>query len=93
MKLDQLINVLEVAESKSINKAAQKLFVAQPNLSNSIIQLEEELDMKIFNRNARGVQVTKDGEELLKHIKRITDEIRVIENMKSMRKRISKYDG
>jgi len=49
-----------------MNKAAQNLFISQPNLSSSIANLEKELGIYIFNRTSRGVQVTQDGKVLIK---------------------------
>ena len=48
MTFSQLNYVMEVSRCGSINKAASKLFVSQSNLSNSIHELEKELDIKIF---------------------------------------------
>lgn len=59
---------LEVAKTGSISKAASSLFVSQPSISYSIKMLEEELKCKLFNRTAKGTELTIDGEKLLFYI-------------------------
>ena len=56
---------LEVERAGSISQAAQALYMAQPNLSKAIKDLEEELGYTIFNRTASGIKVTEKGEEFL----------------------------
>lgn len=80
MYLNQLKYVVEVAEKKSINKAAQSLFISQPNLSTAIINLEEEFGIKIFNRTNRGVELTKDGKEFLSHAKYVLHQVDNLES-------------
>ena len=50
-----------VAQMKSFTKAASQLHIAQPALSRQVHKLEEELDVKLFQRHARGVQLTDAG--------------------------------
>lgn len=59
----------EVAEAKSISKAAEKLFVSQSAVSQAVMQLEQKLGGKLFDRNARGVTLTPEGEVLFSYIK------------------------
>lgn len=59
---------LEVAKTGSISKAASSLFVSQPSISYSIKMLEEELKCKLFNRTAKGTELTIDGEKLLFYV-------------------------
>lgn len=59
---------LEVAKTGSISKAASSLFVSQPYISYSIKMLEEELKCKLFNRTAKGTELTIDGEKLLFYV-------------------------
>ena len=65
MTFQQLRYVVAVADSKSINKAAESLFITQPSLSNALKELENELGITIFSRNNRGIEITPDGEEFL----------------------------
>lgn len=54
MTLQQLLYVLTVSDEKSMNKAAEKLFVSQPTLTSAIQSLEKELDIQIYNRTSHG---------------------------------------
>lgn len=65
MTFQQIQYVYEVAVLGSINKAARTLFVSQPSISNAILHLEKELEIKIFERSATGVTLTDDGKEFL----------------------------
>lgn len=60
-----------VAESKSITDASKKLFLSQPAISKTIKQLEQELNMSLFNRQHNGIVLTPNGEFLYKYIKPI----------------------
>jgi DNA-binding transcriptional LysR family regulator len=55
---------LAVAEELHFRKASEKLFISQPGLSKQIKQLEEDLGIKLFERNNRKVKLTKAGEFL-----------------------------
>ena len=65
MTLQQLTYCIAIADSDSINQAAQSLFISQSSLSTSIRKLEEEIGITIFRRTNRGVRVTPEGEEFL----------------------------
>ena len=58
-----------VAEYGNISKAAKKLFVSQPAVTKSIKNLEENLGIKLFNRNSKGVQLTEEGKVLYEYVK------------------------
>ena len=64
-----------VAETGSISKAAEKLYVAQPNVSRAIKELESDLNITIFERNSKGMIVTPEGEQLIHYAKRILRQI------------------
>ena len=74
MTFSQLNYVLEVSKSGSINKAASKLFVSQSSLSNSIQELEKELDISIFSRSSKGVELTAEGSEFLSYIRPLIEQ-------------------
>ena len=61
MNLLHMKYAVEVAETGSINKAAEKLYVGQPNLSRAIKELENSLGISIFERSAKGMILTPDG--------------------------------
>ena len=65
MNILYLKYAVEVADSGSMNKAADKLFVAQPNLSRAIKELERDLGITVFVRNKQGMTLTPDGEKLI----------------------------
>lgn len=65
MDIRQLRTFIQVAEVRSISRAAVALHIAQPALSRQIKQLEEELGDSLFERTERGVTLTPLGEEIL----------------------------
>lgn len=67
MELRHLRYFLTVAKEKSFTKAAEKLFTAQPSLSQQIKDLEQEVGVMLFERSARSVQLTEEGEAFLTH--------------------------
>ncbi|MBQ7798853.1 MAG: LysR family transcriptional regulator [Oscillospiraceae bacterium] len=72
---------VEIAKAGSINKAAEALLVAQPNLSRSIKELEADLGITIFDRMAHGVSVTADGERFIDYAERILKQIDHVEEI------------
>ena len=58
----------EVARCGNISRAAKELYISQPAISKAISKLEESLDTRLFLRNSRGVQLTKEGEVLFQHV-------------------------
>lgn len=71
MTLTQLNYIITIAETSSMNKAAELLYVSQPSLTNAIKELEKELGITIFRRGGRGVTLTNDGAEFLLYAKQI----------------------
>jgi DNA-binding transcriptional LysR family regulator len=80
MTLQQLRYVEEICNCGSISAAAQKLYIAQPSLSKAIHELEDELQITIFDRGRRGAVLTPDGLEFLNYVKII---LRQTENVKA----------
>lgn len=74
MTIQQCRYVLEIAKTGSFNEAAKQLFVAQSSLSVSVKALEQELNVKIFERSSNGVYLTEDGSEFVKYARQITDD-------------------
>ena len=62
---------VEVAKLGSLNKAAETLMTAQPNISRSIKELEADLGITIFQRSAKGMILTPDGEEFMDYARDI----------------------
>lgn len=71
MEIRQVTYFKSVAECGSFARAAEKLRVAQPALSNQISKLEARLGAKLFERHARGIRLTKSGEVFLQHAAKI----------------------
>ncbi len=71
---------VEVANAGSINKAAEALLIAQPNLSRSIKVLESDLGISIFERSSKGMELTPEGMEFIGYAKKILSEIEAIED-------------
>ena len=67
MDLQQLKIVIAVSETGSISQAANKMFLSQPNASETIKALEKELGFSIFWRMHTGVCLTRKGEQFLEH--------------------------
>lgn len=75
MNTAYLAYALEIERVGSITQAAQNLFMAQPNLSKALKELEKELGYPIFKRTALGVKATQEGEEFLFHAKHIMEQL------------------
>ncbi len=80
MTLQQLRYVICVANNKSMNKAAEELFITQPSLSSAIKELEEEIEIELFLRSNRGVIITPEGEEFLAYARQILEVYSLIED-------------
>jgi len=72
---------VEVARLGSLNKASESLFVALPNISRSIRKLEADLGILIFDRTAKGMTVTHEGEEFIRYAKGILKQIDEVEKI------------
>lgn len=67
MTIQQCKYVLAIAKAGSFSEAAKQLFIAQSSLSVSVKSLEQELNVKIFERSGNGVYLTDDGAEFVKY--------------------------
>lgn len=90
MTLQQLKYTITIADSKSMNEAAKKLFISQPSLSSSIHDLEEEIGTELFIRNNRGVVPTPDGLEFIGYARQVVEQYRLIEDRYVDKKEIKK---
>lgn len=71
MTLIQLHYLIVIAETNSLNKAAEQLYVSQPSLTSAIKELEKELGVTLLYRSGRGVTLTNDGVEFLLYAKQL----------------------
>ena len=74
MTITQLKYVLAVAEHQNFTKAAKHVFVTQPTLSMQIQKLEDELDIQIFDRSKKPIQLTEVGNKLVVQARNIVNE-------------------
>ncbi len=72
---------VEVAKTGSITQAAENLYMAQPNLSKAIKELEETLGITVFRRTSKGVAPTEKGEQFLVYAKRILAQLDRMERL------------
>lgn len=75
MEVYQLRYFIAVAETANFTKAAARSFISQPSLSQQILNLEAEVDQKLFHRLGRKVALTDAGRILLGHAYRIVTEV------------------
>lgn len=73
-----------VAEHKSFSRAAEELVITRPAVSQAITQLEEHLNVKLFNRTTRRVDLTTEGELYYHHVIDILERMQVIEEQLKM---------
>ena len=81
MDVSQLRTLIHVAELGSLSKAADRLRIAQPALSRQVRLLEDELKVRLFERHGRGMVMTEQGRDVLRHAQRVMlelDEIRSV---------------
>jgi len=78
MELRHLKYFKVVAELQHFHKAADKLHITQPALSNQIKQLEEELNSKLFERVGRGVKLSENGELVLSSAIKILNDVELL---------------
>jgi len=74
MTITQLYYVLAVAENQNFTKAAAKCFVTQPTLSMQIQKLEDQLDVQIFDRSKKPIELTNVGQKIVKQARNIVNE-------------------
>lgn len=75
MELRQLQYTLQIAADKNFSRAAEKLHIAQPSLSQQLSKLEKELGILLFQRNTSSVELTHAGESFVQHAQKIMDAV------------------
>ncbi|WP_281226129.1 hydrogen peroxide-inducible genes activator [Flavobacterium aquiphilum] len=86
MTITQLKYVLAVAEHKNFTLAAEKCFVTQPTLSMQIQKIEEELNIQIFDRTKKPIQLTDIGQKIVSQAKNIVNEADRIQDIVEQQK-------
>ena len=81
MTLTELRYIVAVARERHFGRAAEACFVSQPTLSVAIKKLEEELDLKIFERGGSEVSVTPLGEEIVRQAQSVLDQANAIKEI------------
>ncbi len=81
MTLTELKYIVAVAREKHFGKAAEACFVSQPTLSVAIKKLEEELELKLFERNASEVAVTPLGEDVVRQAQVVLEQAAAIKEI------------
>lgn len=71
MTLQQIRYMITIAETGSLGKAAEKLFVSQPSLTSAVKEMEKELGMTLFHRGSRGVTLTTEGLRFLPYARQV----------------------
>lgn len=71
MTLQQLYYAITIADSGSLNRAAEILYISQPSLTSAVQELERELGITVFHRSGRGVTPTQEGAEFLLHARQV----------------------
>lgn len=73
MYFNQLMYLVDIAKTNSINATAKRLYVSQPTISDAIKRLEQELNCTILERSKTGVSLTEEGKWLLNYAAQIVD--------------------
>jgi DNA-binding MarR family transcriptional regulator len=93
MTLQQLKYLIEIVNCGSINKAAERLYTAQPSLSNALHDLESEMGLDLIARTPKGISMTVDGSEFLGCARQVVEQMGLLEqrwlNKKPSRKVLS----
>ena len=86
MTITQLKYALAIAEHKNFTKAAEKCFVTQPTLSTQIQKLEDELDIIIFDRSKKPIELTDVGRKIVFQARNIVNEADRIQDIVDQQK-------
>lgn len=79
MELRQLKYAIQIAEEKNFSRAAEKLHIAQPSLSQQLSKLEKELGVQLFRRSTNSVELTHAGSLFIKKAQKVLDIVEQIQ--------------
>ena len=91
MNVYHLRYALEIAKTGSIKNAAENLYMAQPNLSRAIKELENSIGITIFERTTKGGIPTADGKKFLEHAQKIVSQVEEVQNLFNKRRGLSVF--
>ena len=91
MNIYHLKYALEIAKTGSIKNAAENLYMAQPNLSRAIKELENSIGIIIFERTSKGVIPTADGKKFLAQADKIVQQVEEVQKIFNKRKGLSVF--
>lgn len=92
MNLMHLKYAVEIAETNSMTKAAERLYTAQPNISRAIRELENTLGVQLFCRTSKGIYPTEQGEAFLSRARKILAQVDEVEDMfRDGKKNVSQF--
>ena len=69
-----------VAETGTITEAANRLYISQPSLTSAIHELEKEMNIIIFNRTNKGINITKEGGDFLGYARQVTEQFGLLQS-------------
>ncbi|OZB94920.1 LysR family transcriptional regulator [Paenibacillus sp. XY044] len=78
MELRQLQYALQIAQERNFSRAAEKLHIAQPSLSQQLSKLEKELGVLLFQRNTSTVELTHAGASFMEQAQKIMDAVELL---------------
>ncbi len=93
MTLQQIKYALAIADSGSMSRAADGLFISQPSLSSSIKELEKEIGITIFLRTTKGVVPTNEGADFLSYARQVYQQYDLLTQKYSSRSGIKRKFG
>jgi LysR family transcriptional regulator, hydrogen peroxide-inducible genes activator len=90
MELRQFLYAIQIAAEKNFSRAAEKLHIAQPSLSQQLSKLEKEIGVLLFQRNTNSVEITHAGDVFVEKAQKILDMVnqlkKEMEDISQMRK-------
>ena len=81
MTLTELRYIVAVARERHFGRAAEACFVSQPTLSVAVKKLEDELDVKLFERGSAEISVTPLGEEIIRQAQAVLEQAQAIKEI------------
>ncbi len=91
--MQQMFYAIITAETGSMNKAAEKLYISQPSLTGAIKELERDAGITIFSRTGRGVVPTADGQEFLTYARQVYQQYELLRQKYGTREAVKQKFG